>query len=64
MFDKVGLFDESARYTQDYRMWRRIERNFGFVHLPYSLTRVRRHAEQDSMKPAAIAEAEMFWTTI
>ncbi len=64
VFDKVGLFDESARYTQDYRMWRRIERNFGFVHLPYSLTRVRRHAEQDSMKPAAIAEAEMFWTTI
>lgn len=64
VFGRVGLFDEKARYTQDYWMWRNIERSFGFVHLPYCLTRVRKHAEQDSMKPAALAEAEMLWTTI
>lgn len=64
VFDEVGLFDEKALYTQDYWMWRNIERRFGFVHLPYCLTRVRKHAEQDSMKPAALAEAEMLWTAI
>lgn len=57
-----GPFDESLRYTQDYDLWNRILAQHEFFHQPEVLIRYRLHPGQDTNKPAAVAEAEAFWT--
>jgi glycosyltransferase involved in cell wall biosynthesis len=48
-FDKVGLFNEKLKTTQDNEMWLRIARaGFQFKHLPDILVKSRVHAEQVS----------------
>jgi hypothetical protein len=45
-FDKVGLFDEHLKRTQDMEMWLRISRFYEFGHLPQVLLHSRSHPEQ------------------
>lgn len=47
-FDKVGLFDEQLKHTQDMDMWLRISRFFEFGHLSQILLQSRSHPEQGS----------------
>lgn len=45
-FDRVGLFREDLRTTQDYDMWFRLAGEFPFIHVPYPLFMSRQHPEQ------------------
>jgi len=45
-FDRIGLFDERKRTTQDYDMWFRMADAFSFVHLPEKLIQSRAHESQ------------------
>lgn len=45
-FEKVGLFSEHLRTTQDYDMWFRLAKVFKFVFVPEVLMRSRVHSEQ------------------
>lgn len=47
-FERVGLFDETLRTSQDYDFWFRLSRDYDFVHMPKLLIRSRSHAEQGS----------------
>ncbi len=50
-FEKVGLFNEKLKTTQDNEMWLRISRNgFDFEHIPEILVKSRSHSEQGSNK--------------
>lgn len=57
-FDRVGLFDERLRVSQDYDMWFRMARCYPFVHVPEILIRSRVHAGQGtrSMTETCLAE--------
>jgi glycosyltransferase involved in cell wall biosynthesis len=57
-------FDERYRYVQDYRLWFRLARHHGFVHLPEPLVRQRLHPAQDSHNPAAVVEGDALWSDI
>lgn len=46
-FDKVGLFSEELRYTQDAEMWIRITRYFSIGRVPKALAKQRIHPTQD-----------------
>lgn len=49
IFEKVGLFDEKLKYTQDYDMWHRItSAGFRFELLDENLVLSRQHSQQDS----------------
>ncbi|WP_224983482.1 glycosyltransferase [Geomonas agri] len=48
-FDKVGLFDESLRTTQDFDMWFRLAAQFPFCHQPLHLVKSRVHPNQGSL---------------
>lgn len=48
-FDKVGLFDESLRTTQDFDMWFRLAAEFQFHHQPQVLVKSRVHPNQGSL---------------
>jgi glycosyltransferase involved in cell wall biosynthesis len=61
VFDSVGLFNESLRFTQDYDMWKRISRRFSFVLMPDVLANYRLHSEQGTRNPLATAEANELW---
>ena len=45
-FQKVGLFDEHLRCTQDYEMWFRIAKEYSTYLLPTRLAQTRIHPEQ------------------
>ncbi len=45
-FDRVGLFNERLRTTQDCDMWFRIASDYDVVHMPASLIKSREHPEQ------------------
>lgn len=47
-FNKVGLFSEELRYTQDAEMWLRIIRHFSIGRVPETLGKQRIHPAQDS----------------
>lgn len=47
-FDKVGLFDESLRFTQDYDMWFRLSKSFKFLFQEDILIESRIHPNQGS----------------
>jgi glycosyltransferase involved in cell wall biosynthesis len=49
-FDKVGLFSEELKYTQDGEMWLRLIRNFDIGRLPEKLIKQRSHSEQGSVR--------------
>jgi glycosyltransferase involved in cell wall biosynthesis len=48
-FEKVGLFNENLKYTQDYDMWFRLANYYDFIHMNEILTMYREHPEQGSM---------------
>jgi glycosyltransferase involved in cell wall biosynthesis len=45
-FDRVGIFREDLRTTQDYDMWFRLAAEFPFIHVPHPLFMSRHHPEQ------------------
>ena len=47
-FNKIGLFDESLKHTQDYDMWIRLSKKFKFYHLNEALLISRNHSNQSS----------------
>lgn len=47
-FDRVGMFNEQLRYTQDMEMWFRLLQRFEFGRVPCSLAGQRVHSEQGS----------------
>lgn len=47
-FEKVGLFSEELRYTQDTEMWLRIIRHFSIGRVPETLGKQRLHPAQGS----------------
>ena len=47
-FERVGLFDEKRRYTQDVEMWFRLFRGQQSLWVSESLYKVRVHSESDS----------------
>jgi hypothetical protein len=57
----AGPFDEQYRYTQDYRLWNRMLRDYEFFHMPESLVRYRVHDSQGSNNPSAIQEGDALW---
>ncbi|MBF4990618.1 glycosyltransferase [Methylophilus sp. QUAN] len=57
-FDKVGVFNESLRTTQDYDLWFRMAKQYDFVHIPDVLVQARQHANQGSYQMAGIALTE------
>jgi hypothetical protein len=64
IFERLGSFDETLRYTQDYDMWKRMAAAHRFVHMPETLVDQRMHAEQGSKSPAATEEANRLWITL
>ncbi len=48
IFNKIGLFDDKLRTTQDYDMWVRILARYSFKHLNLCLVKSRVHNLQDS----------------
>jgi hypothetical protein len=57
----VGPFGVEYRYTQDYRLWNRLIREFEFFHMPAATVRYRVHPGQGSNRPQATEEAEALW---
>jgi glycosyltransferase involved in cell wall biosynthesis len=45
-FDKVGLFNEKLRTTQDYDLWFKMATSFPFEHIPEALVLARLHKNQ------------------
>lgn len=57
-FERVGLFDERLRTTQDYDMWFRLAKRYPFVHIPEILLRSREHAGQGTRRMTDTCLAE------
>lgn len=57
-FVECGVFNERLRTTQDYDLWFRMADKFRFVHVPGAFVYARSHAEQGSVRMAAIAIEE------
>jgi GT2 family glycosyltransferase len=58
---KVGPFDETLRYTQDYDLWHRILKMHDFYLQEDRLVRYRIHATQGTHNPAATEEGDRLW---
>ncbi len=54
VFDKVGLFDETNRHSQDFDLWLRIATRYDIVHVPEPLVRYRIHTGQGSVDVSAM----------
>ncbi|SEN12203.1 glycosyltransferase family 2 protein [Lihuaxuella thermophila] len=52
VFSKVGLFDVTLRYTQDYDMWLRVLQKYEFYYLDEPLVLYRVHEEMGTKKYA------------
>lgn len=63
-FDRVGLFDERLKASQDYDLWFRMSRIYPFVHVPEILLRSRVHAGQGtrSMPATCLSEGNSNFT--
>lgn len=48
-FEKVGVFDEKLKTTQDYDLWFRLAEHYQFKHIAEPLIQSRYHAEQGSL---------------
>jgi len=57
-FERVGLFDERLKVSQDYDLWFRMARHYPFVHVPEVLIRSRVHAGQGTRSMTAMCLAE------
>ena len=62
-FDKLGMFDERLRTTQDFDMWFRMNMSYDFVLMEDFLLRSRMHPEQGVkvMKDIATAEVDALY---
>ena len=58
-FDKVGLFKEKFRYTQDTEMWLRMLRQFEIGRVPEKLLKSRVHPDQGSCNAEAHVAEEV-----
>ena len=65
-FDRVGLFSEELKYTQDVEMWLRLLRQFDIGRLPEKLIKQRTHPGQGSVsvKPAHREETKNLYERI
>lgn len=45
-FEEHGNFDTTLKATQDYELWRKMARNYKFIHIPELLVSTRFHAKQ------------------
>jgi glycosyltransferase involved in cell wall biosynthesis len=58
VFDRVGVFDESLRHSEDQDMWLRILEAFPATHVAEDGFKYRMHPNQKSLKPAVWTNAE------
>jgi hypothetical protein len=61
IFDEVGEFDSRLRCTQDYDLWRKVQKKYDFIHMEDALSVTRLHPNQDSVSPAARVEGNELW---
>lgn len=55
-FEKVGMFDENRRITQERDMWSRLIKAYRFVCVPYDTAAIRIHSDQVSCNRENVAE--------
>jgi len=60
-FDKVGVFNEALKTTQDYDLWVRLAKHFDFVNIPEILIQSRQHREQGSLGLEHIEDIDNFY---
>jgi glycosyltransferase involved in cell wall biosynthesis len=58
VFDRVGVFDERLRMTQDYDLWFRIAKHVHFEHCSHVLVQGRCHQDQTTHRLPHLAESE------
>lgn len=63
-FDKIGVFDERLRTTQDYDLWFRMAKEFDFFHIPDVLVMFRIHPNQgtQTLKEIALTECDKLFS--
>lgn len=59
LFDKIGGFDRSLRYCEDWNMWLRIAKEADFCYIPGPVSAVRVHQGQMSKDDAGMLECEL-----
>ena len=57
-FEKVGMFDERLKTTQDYDLWLRMAWHYAFVHIPRPLIQSRIHPDQGSITMSSVQHQE------
>ena len=60
-FDRVGVFNEALKTTQDYDLWVRLAKHFDFIHVPEVLIQSRQHAEQGCLTLGHIEDIDGFY---
>lgn len=64
-FDKLGLFDETTRTSNDYEMWLRLFKKYDVRFVPNILIEYRLHDGQDTnMSPVYQKESSRLWKKI
>lgn len=64
-FDKVGVFDETLRTSNDYAMWLKLFKEFKCYLIEEPLIQYRIHKNQDTIKsPYTLKEANQLWVDI
>lgn len=56
-FDRVGLFDESFHWLEDWDMWIRLAQHYQFAMVPEALVHLSQHAGQSQRNTLAMAGA-------
>lgn len=64
IFDEVGRFNETLRFTQDYDMWKRMSVRHSIIFMPDVLVNYRTHTDQGSRTAAAIEEGNRLWVSL
>jgi glycosyltransferase involved in cell wall biosynthesis len=54
VFEKIGLFDESLRISQERDMWFRCSSDYAFVNIPFCTTATRIHQERVSTNDGVV----------
>jgi glycosyltransferase involved in cell wall biosynthesis len=60
LIKKVGLFNESLRYTQDFEYWLRVIPHYDFHYIDEPLVKYRVHKESESFKSADAQLQEIY----